>query len=74
MNLLFAVLIIPVVKLVNFVLTNLLRFLVLICSIGFACIVIYILNLVFFHLHIPNLISTYISNLSKSLLSILLSI
>jgi hypothetical protein len=67
MNLLFAVLIIPVVKLVNFVLTNLLRFLLLICSIGYACLVIYILNLIFSHLYISNLISTYLSNLSNLL-------
>lgn len=67
MNLLFAVLIIPVVKLVNFVLTNLLRLLVLICSIGYACLVIYILNLVFSYIHISNLISTYLSNLSNLL-------
>jgi hypothetical protein len=67
MNLLFAVLIVPVVKLVNFVLTNLLRFLILICSIGYTCLLIYILNLVFSNIHISNLITTYLSNLSNLL-------
>lgn len=67
MNLLFAVLIIPVFKLVNFVLTNLLRFLALICLIGYTCLLIYALNLLFSHIHISNLISTYLSNLSNLL-------
>ena len=81
MNLLMAVLVIPVIKLVTNVLVTFFRLLVVIYALGLMCLLLHALSLMLsavFHINIPsinssyliylfNLLNHYLSNLSNLL-------
>jgi len=65
MNIFLALLSIPIIKIITSVLMNILRLLVALYAIGLTCLLLYVLTMLFQHLKITHLLSTYVSTLSN---------